>query len=99
MRHSALPVCLGLALAASACRPPQDAFFLSITPKPNNRVRDDGTPMQLNLSAVNADETPGRGSVRVQTTAGDLVDGAAAQLDADGRATIDFTCDLALDPG
>ncbi|MDP1914597.1 MAG: hypothetical protein Q8L14_00025, partial [Myxococcales bacterium] len=61
-----------------------------------SRVVDDGRPVRVVVSGLDARGQPGRGAVGLESSAG-LVDPPNATF-VDGAATFEFTCDRRLDP-
>lgn len=84
-----------LALLAVACSPPMVEPVLEVTVAPRT-VRADGTTAVVTVTATDGTGMPGAGAVRLKSTVGSLKDGATVQLAA-GKATADFSCDLAAD--
>ncbi len=70
---------------------------ISISAKPS-ALDDKGGITELTLTALMGNGEPGKGAVKVTSTAGSLRDSESVTLGPDGKATVGFTCPLAADP-
>ncbi|MBE2250610.1 MAG: hypothetical protein IAE78_13825 [Myxococcus sp.] len=84
-----------LALAAS-CSPPMVEPVLELTTAPRT-IRADGQKSVVSVNAIDGAGKPGTGSVRITSTFGSLKEAATLQLAA-GKAEVDFSCDVTMDP-
>ncbi|MBX7097671.1 MAG: hypothetical protein K1X89_08165 [Myxococcaceae bacterium] len=69
---------------------------LALTASPN-KIDDQGQATTLTVEALDADGKPGAGTVKITSAAGSLVDGTSVTLDAAGKATAMFSCEVLLD--
>jgi Bacterial Ig-like domain (group 1) len=91
---------LALVMGVTACpeKPPEEPLLL-VSARPT-RIDDKGGAATLTVTATDAKNEPGKGSVELTAAAGLLGEGETTvtlTLDANGTATTTFTCNKALD--
>ena len=87
--------CLGAVLFA--CGPAKKEPELYVTFRPSS-IDNKGAKSVVTVSATNDEGKPGAGTVMVKSEAGSLKAGQELTLDAEGLATVDFTCKILEDP-
>lgn len=85
-----------VAVVGVSCSPPMVDPILEVTATPRS-IRSDGQKSVISVSATDGLGKIGTGSVRLQSTIGSLKDKATVEL-ANGKAEIDFTCNVAMEP-
>ncbi len=95
MRHQLLAVAT-LAVFVAACEEPKVEPQLVITPSPRT-LDGEGQVATVKVQAIDDENNPGTGTVRVSSSAGSLVDGVEVSL-TNGEGTTEFGCVRAEDP-
>jgi len=88
---------LAAVFACSGSSPSTGGTTASLTLLPSSTsVRNDGVPVTINVAAVTAAGVPGAGTVTFIAAFGSLTATTAA-LATDGTASVDYSCNIALD--
>lgn len=78
------------------CSPSAQPASLTLSARPLG-IDDRGAVTEITLKALDRFGQPGRGAVKVTSTAGSLRDGETVTLGADGTASVGFSCVKATD--